>query len=85
MDFKLSKFLMNIGFVVGIFIMLTGIGIGNEKQIGIFMVVGSVVFFTSLIQAFVFYRCPHCGKSLMDVRGGIPEYCHNCGISLKDK
>ncbi len=82
MDFKLSRNLMWIGFVIGIFIMVTGIGLGNEKLIGGFMIVGSILFFISLIQAVIFYRCPHCGNSLMDVRGGIPEYCHNCGKSL---
>ena len=76
---------MWIGFVVGIFIMTAGIGIGNENLIVGFMIVGSLLFFVSLIQAFVFYRCPNCGKSLIDVRGRVPEYCQNCGESLKDE
>ena len=64
------------------FIMALGIGFGDDKVIGYFMVVGSVVFFIALIQAFIFYSCPHCGYSLMNVRGEVPEYCPKCGKEL---
>jgi len=83
MNFRKSRNLMWIGFAVGILIMALGIGHENEKVIGCFMVVGAVVFFAALIQAFIFYICPHCGYSLMNVRGAVPEHCPKCGKELK--
>lgn len=83
MNFKKSRILMWIGFGIGIFIMVIGLSFENEKTISGFMIVGAVVFFTALIQAFIYYTCPHCGYSLMSVRGEIPEYCPKCGNELK--
>ena len=85
MNYRKSRKLMHIGFAVGIFIMAFGISLENEKVIGGFVAFGAVVFFSALIQAFVFYTCPHCRISLMDVRGGIPEYCPKCGKELKEE
>ncbi|MEE1043284.1 MAG: hypothetical protein UH854_04905 [Clostridia bacterium] len=82
MNYRKSRNLMWIGFAIGILIMALGIGFGDDKVIGYFMVVGSVVFFIALIQAFIFYSCPHCGYSLMNVRGEVPEYCPKCGKEL---
>ena len=28
--------------------------------------------------------CPHCGYSLMNVRGGIPKHCPKCGKELSE-
>ena len=83
MNFRKSRKLMWIGFIVGVLIMAIGIGFENEKRVGCFMVFGAIVFFAALIQAFVFYTCPHCGNSLMNVRGGVPEHCPECGKELK--
>ena len=83
MNFRKSRTLMWIGFAVGILIMALGLGHENEKLIGGFMIVGTVVFFAALIQAFIFYVCPYCGYSLMNVRGAVPEHCPKCGKELK--
>lgn len=85
MGFKKSRILMWTGFAVGILIMVIGTGFEDEKVIGGFFAVGTVVFLAALVQAFVFYNCPHCGKSLMDVRGDVPDYCPNCGKKLKEE
>lgn len=85
MNFRKSRNLMWTGFAVGILIMVLGLGFENEKAIGGFMVVGTIVFFAALIQAFVFYTCPHCGDSLMNVRGSVPEHCPKCGKKLIEK
>ena len=37
----------------------------------------------SVIQALLFYRCPHCRKSLLAVKNGLPEYCPFCGQRLE--
>ena len=85
MDFKKSRNLMWVGFAAGILIMGAGIGMENEKTTGVFVVMGMVIFIAALIQAFIFYTCPHCGYSLMNVRGAVPEHCPKCGKELKDK
>lgn len=73
---------MWIGFIVGILIM--ALGMTFEDMIGVSMIVGGIILFAALIQAFIFYVCPHCGYSLMNVRGSIPEYCPKCGEELKE-
>ena len=85
MNFRNSRNLMCIGFAVGIRIVALGLGYENEKMIGGFMVVGAIVFFAALIQAFISYTCPHCGYSLMNVRGAVPEHCPKCGKELKEE
>lgn len=79
MDFIKSRNLMWICFAVGILIIAFGYG---SETIG-FALVGTVVFFAGLVQAFIFYRCPYCAYSLMNVRGEVPEHCPKCGKSFK--
>ena len=74
---------MWIGFALGISIMATGIVFENEKTILGFMIGGFVVVAIALVQAFIFYTCPYCGNSLMDIRGEIPKHCPECGKSLE--
>ena len=51
----------------------------------VLQITGTVLFFASLVQAFIFYKCPHCGYSLMNVRGEVPEHCPKCGKELKEE
>ena len=83
MNFRKSRTLMWIGFAVGILIMALGIGFENEKVTVGFMAAGIIVFAIAAIQAFIFYVCPYCGYSLMNVRGAVPEHCPKCGKELK--
>lgn len=83
MNFRNSRNLMTIGFVVGILTMVVGLCFENEKTIVRFLVGGTIIFLVALVQAFIFYLCPHCGYSLMNVRGGVPDHCPNCGKKLK--
>ena len=45
-------------------------------------ILGGAVIFAGLIQAEIFYRCPHCHKSL-ELRGNVPQYCPNCGEKIR--
>ena len=83
MNFRKSRNLMWIGFAVGILIMALSIGFENEKVMVGFMAAGIIVFAIAAIQAFIFYVCPYCGYSLMNVRGAVPEHCPKCGKELK--
>ena len=44
-------------------------------------ILGGAVIFAGLIQAAIFYRCPHCHKSL-ELRGKAPQHCPNCGEKI---
>lgn len=85
MNYRKSRNLMWMGFAVGILIMLIGISFENETTTCVFAFVGAIVFFASLIQAFIFYNCPYCKYSLMNVKGEIPNHCPECGAELKEK
>ena len=85
MNYRKSRNLMWIGFAVGILIIALGICFENEKISLGFAVAGSIVFFVALIQALVFYNCPYCGYSLMNVRGEIPKHCPKCGGKLEEE
>lgn len=38
-----------------------------------------VLLLAGQVQAWFFYRCPHCTGSLLRVRGPMPEFCPHCG------
>ena len=38
-----------------------------------------VLLLAGQVQAWFFYRCPHCAGSLLRVRGPMPEFCPYCG------
>lgn len=38
-----------------------------------------VLLLAGQVQAWFFYRCPHCAGSLLRVRGLMPEFCPHCG------
>lgn len=42
---------------------------------------GFAVMLAGIAQACIFYRCPHCKKSLMKICG-IHNYCPHCGGEL---
>ena len=45
--------------------------------------IAGAVLAVSLIQMFLFYRCPHCGYGLYNVCGMMPSCCPNCGEELE--
>ena len=82
MEFRKSRNLMWLGFAVGLLIIALGRAFDNTSVNLVFMIAGTLVFFTALIQAFIFYKCPHCGYSLMNVKGDVPKHCPKCGKML---
>lgn len=85
MNFRKSRNLMWVGFLVGILTIALGPELENKNIALGFMITGTVLFFASLVQAFIFYKCPHCGYSLMNVRGAVPEHCPKCGKEFKEE
>lgn len=78
MSFRKSRMLMWIAFGAGLLLLAMAAGL----SFGPLVAAGAIVILAGMIQAAVFYRCPHCGASLLDVRGAIPEYCPRCGGRL---
>ena len=85
MNFKKSRTIMWVGFVTGILIELVGTSGGDVVTNPWLFGGGMGIFILSLLQAFIFYRCPHCGYSLMNVKGNIPKYCPKCGEVIKNE
>ena len=75
---------MWVGFVIGILIALIGTSDGDVVTNPWIFGIGMVIFILSMLQAFIFYRCPHCSYSLMNVKGRVPKYCPKCGEVIND-
>lgn len=85
MNFKTSRTIMWSGLVIGILIALLGTDEGDVVTNPWIFGIGMFIFILSLLQAFVFYRCPHCRYSLMNVKGNIPKFCPKCGEEINDE
>lgn len=85
MNFKKSRTIMWVGFVIGIISMLMGTGSSDEITNPWIFGIGMLVFILSILQASIFYRCPHCNYSLMNVKGSVPKYCPKCGEEINDE
>ncbi len=80
MDYKKSKLILDICVYITIaFCVVTVIW----SVLWPINFLGLAVLFVGFFQAFIFYRCPHCDKSL-DFRGKMPQYCPECGHKLQD-
>ncbi len=85
MNFKVSRNLMWASFVIGIVLFAIAIGLDSQRIYKGLALAGIVVYLVGFIQAVIFYNCPRCGRSLMDVRGGIPPFCPKCGEPLREE
>lgn len=52
----------------------------TKMQIFFYVVVGA--FLGGFIQGYIFYRCPHCNKSLMRHGRAVPQKCPHCGRDI---
>ena len=75
MDYKKSYVLMQVGGVAGILVNLAAAILPGSLFL---MIVGTVTALAAIIQAKIFFRCPHCGGH-WDIRGRIPHCCPECG------
>ena len=74
MDYRKSHVLMQAGGITGLLMM----GAAFLAGVGWLAAVGTAVGLAAIIQAWFFFRCPHCGGA-WDIRGGVPHYCPHCG------
>ncbi len=83
MDYKKSYLMLQIGVLggavivfIGLLLVSKGIVVGN-----VLSVIGLVCMFGGLMQAFLFFKCPHCGRRF-NIRGKRFSYCPSCGKKL---
>lgn len=78
LNYNKSYLIMNIGLWVGIIISIIFalIEVKWIAYVGITLILGS------LIQAFIFYKCPKC-KRPFNIRGKKPKFCPECGYTLE--
>ena len=58
MDYRISERAMVTSCAVGILIVM----LGNRRQSLMMSAVGAAVMVLGILQALVFYKCPHCKK-----------------------
>ena len=74
MDYQKSYVLMWVGIIAGFILAAVGGALATKWLAA----VGTVAGLAAIIQAWFFFRCPHCGGA-WDIRGRIPHYCPHCG------
>lgn len=74
MDYQKSYVLMWVGIIAGFILAAVGGALATKWLAA----VGTVAGLAAIIQAWFFFRCPHCGGA-WDIRGRVPHYCPHCG------
>ena len=79
MNYKVSRAILEIGLAIGVVITLFGACLVRSNPIA---VIGIVIMVISILQTIFFFRCPHC-KTGLNIRGGKPKYCPECGGKIE--
>ena len=79
MDYRISERAMVTSCAVGILIVM----LGNRRQSLMMSAVGAAVMVLGILQALVFYKCPHC-KKRFKIGSRRPNVCPYCGAKLED-
>ena len=77
MDYRKSKTIYEICLYIGLALIL----IAAFMKVLWALIIGAIILFGGIIQAGIFFRCPHCRK-MLDFRARKPKYCPNCGKEL---
>lgn len=84
MNYKKSYTKLHIGVLLGIFFILcakTLSGLGRPF-VWVMLLLGTAVILCSIVQAKIYYKCPHCGKPL-SLWAVMPHSCPGCGGELR--
>ena len=79
MDYRLSERMMVSACAAGILIVM----LGNRRQSLTMSAVGAGLMVLGLLQALIFYKCPHC-KKRFKIGSRRPSVCPYCGAKLED-
>ena len=77
MDYRISERAMVTSCAVGILIVM----LGNRRQSLMMSAVGAAVMVLGILQALVFYKCPHC-KKRFKIGSRRPSVCPYCGETV---
>ena len=80
MDYRISERAMVTSCAVGILIVM----LGNRRQSLMMSAVGAAVMVLGILQALVFYKCPHC-KKRFKIGSRRPNVCPYCGAKLSTR
>jgi len=78
LDYNKSYFVAFVGFCIGILTIFVG-AVAKTITIGY---IGFIIIIGSLIQTFIFYKCPNC-DSPFNIGGKKPKHCPECGCKLE--
>ena len=78
MDYRLSERMMLSACAAGILIVM----LGNRRQSLTMSAVGAGMMVLGLLQALIFYKCPHC-KKRFKLGSRRPSVCPYCGAIWK--
>ena len=79
MNYKVSERAMVSSCAVGILIVM----LGNRRQSLMMSAVGAAVMVLGILQALIFYKCPHC-KKRFKIGSRRPSVCPYCGAKLEE-
>ena len=79
MNYRLSERMMLSACAAGILIVM----LGNRRQSLSMSAVGAGMMVLGLLQALLFYKCPHC-KKRFKLGSRRPSVCPYCGAKLED-
>ena len=79
MDYRLSDRMMVSACAAGILIVM----LGNRRQSLMMSAVGAAVMVLGILQALIFYKCPHC-KKRFKIGSRRPSVCPYCGAKLEE-
>ncbi len=78
MDFRTSYRVKEIGVILGVILLFFAM----TTESNLMVVLGILVAVVSLVQAFIFYRCPYC-KGRFPIREKPSSFCPECGHPLQ--
>lgn len=78
MDYRTSYKVMVYCYIIAFIIALFGYCFSGGMILAILAI---IILATGLIQSIFFLKCPKCNEYI-NVRGGRPKYCPNCGEQL---
>ena len=86
MDYRKSYHLLHAGVGGGAVVVFIGLSLSMKTGFVGFMgnavaFIGLAAMLGSVLQAFLFCKCPKCG-TLLKIRGKKPNCCHGCGYEL---
>ena len=79
MNYRLSERMMLSACAAGILIVM----LGNRRQSLSMSAVGAGMMVLGLLQALLFYKCPHC-KKRFKIGSRRPSVCPYCGAKLEE-